>query len=159
MATSTLNPNSISASAPTPHKTTPPVPAYQASSPSSPLHTDRTLYTAIATAERKSTYQHTVPIRSGHAWLVPQGTICRLSTPEGPQVPILHPPRSFRNPRHFHRAEGNHTDVRDRWAISTYGRSIIRGRDSGLVGRGSCRGAMSPLSIGCGAVCPTCGRW
>ena len=159
MATPTLNPNSISASAPAPYKPTPPVPAYQASSPSSPLHTDRTLYTAIANAERTSTYQHTVPIRSGHAWLVPQGAICRLSTPEGPQVPILHPPRSFRNPRHFPRRRESQTDVRDRWAISTSGRGRIRGNGSGPVGRGSCSGAMSALSIGCGAVCPTCGRW
>ena len=64
----------------------PTVPAYQASSPSSPLHTDRALYTAIANAEKKSTYKYVVPIRSGHAWVVPKGGVCRLSTPEGAQV-------------------------------------------------------------------------
>lgn len=159
MATSTPNPNSISASAPPPHKTNPPVPAYQASSPSSPLHTDRALYTPIANAERTSTYQHTVPIRSGHAWLVPQGAVCRLSTPEGAQVPTLYPPRSFRKPLHFHRRRESPADGRDRWAISTSGRSRIRGNGSGPGGRGGCSGAVSALSIGGGAGCPSCGRW
>jgi len=73
---------------PTPAPPQTPTPAYQASSPSSPLHTDKALYEAIAKAEMRSTYRHTVPIRSGHAWVVPAGGVCRLSTPEGAQVSL-----------------------------------------------------------------------
>ena len=60
--------------------------AYRATSANSPLHTDRELYKAIAAAPKKLTYSYTLPIRSGHAWTVPAGHICRLTTPEGPQV-------------------------------------------------------------------------
>ena len=60
--------------------------AYLATSADSPLHTDRELYKAITAASKKLTYSYTLPIRSGHAWTVPAGHICRLTTPEGPQV-------------------------------------------------------------------------
>jgi uncharacterized protein len=66
-----------------------PEPAYKAS-PGSPLHANRELYSRIAsTAEnqtRESIQKFTLPIRSGRAWTVPAGHICRLTTPEGPQV-------------------------------------------------------------------------
>ena len=68
----------------------PPQPAYQAS-PGSILHTDRTLYSSIAKAERVEIESFTIPIRSGRAWEVPAGHIVRISTPEGPQVGKLSP--------------------------------------------------------------------
>ena len=68
-----------------------PVPAYLATSDDSSLYTNRELYKAIGSAPRKLTYSHTLPIRSGHAWVVPAGHVCRLTTPEGPQVPMFIP--------------------------------------------------------------------
>lgn len=83
---------------PEPKTTRNPTPAYLASSPNSPLHTDRTLYSAIIAAERNLVYSHLLPIRSGHAWTVPAGSICRITTPEGPQVGDLNL-WSLQNPR------------------------------------------------------------
>lgn len=57
----------------------------------SPLHADRDLYSRIAaTAEtpngREMQEKFILPIRSGRAWKVPKGHVCRITTPEGPQV-------------------------------------------------------------------------
>lgn len=67
-----------------------PEPAYTAH-PGSALHADRDFYTKIAaTADlpdaRELTESFILPIRSGRAWLVPAGSVCRITTPEGPQV-------------------------------------------------------------------------
>jgi hypothetical protein len=75
-----------------------PKPAYSAISPFSPLHTDHRLYGSIASAPRSLIYSHIVPIRSGHAWTVRAGQVCRLTTPEGPQVGDLNI-WSLQNPR------------------------------------------------------------
>ena len=64
-----------------------PAPAYQASGPESPLHADRELYTKIGESiARELVESFIIPIRSGRAWIVPQGQICRITTPYGPQV-------------------------------------------------------------------------
>jgi uncharacterized protein len=63
-----------------------PAPAYQASSPDSPLIVDGALYNAIHTSEKRSISSHTLPIRSGYAWEMKAGQVCRIVTPEGPQV-------------------------------------------------------------------------
>lgn len=65
----------------------------------SPFVADRTLYSRISsTAAREQISSFTIPIRSGHAWKVPAGQICRISTPEGPQVGDLNI-WNFCNPR------------------------------------------------------------
>ncbi len=73
-------------SSPTPAPRTPP-PAY----PTTHLLASPPLYARIASTAstpngRTLTSQFLVPIRSGRAWIVPQGSVCRITTPEGPQV-------------------------------------------------------------------------
>lgn len=63
-----------------------PVPAYQAFK-ASRFDADPHLYSRIgATTSREMIESFNVPIRSGRAWSVPRGHICRITTPEGPQV-------------------------------------------------------------------------
>ncbi len=61
--------------------------AYQGE-PGGPLHVDRELYGPIGAdvAGRTLVEEFEVPIRSGRAWTVPAGHVCRLSTIDGPQV-------------------------------------------------------------------------
>src|ERR671910_3015997 len=49
---------------------------------------DRPFYERIAieTDGRTLTHQHVVPIRSGYAWPVRAGQVCRVVAVEGPQV-------------------------------------------------------------------------
>ena len=63
-----------------------PQPAYQASSPDSPLHCDTALYASIAAWPKVQISDHVVPIRSGYAWVVKAGQVCRITTPKGSQV-------------------------------------------------------------------------
>ncbi|WP_105035582.1 urea carboxylase-associated family protein [Cryobacterium aureum] len=72
--------------------------AYQATA-GSPLDVDREFYGRIASgAGRELTEQFTIPIRSGRAWKVPAGHVCRILTVDGPQVGDLNM-WSFDNPR------------------------------------------------------------
>lgn len=74
--------------------------AYQ-SVPGGPLDVDTSFYGAMRdrTADQQQLVEElTVPIRSGRAWVVPAGHICRITTIEGPQVADmnfwnLHDPR------------------------------------------------------------------
>lgn len=61
--------------------------AYQATDGDA-LSVDRDFYERIAlkTAGRELVDKFTIPIRSGRAWEVPAGHVCRITTPEGPQV-------------------------------------------------------------------------
>lgn len=60
--------------------------AYQAFKGSS-SDADRKLYSRIgSTPSRKLIESFIIPIRYGRAWEVPAGHICRIITPEGPQV-------------------------------------------------------------------------
>ena len=53
----------------------------------SPFDTNRELYSKIgSTTSRELVDSFIVPIRSGRAWEIPAGHICRITTPEGPQV-------------------------------------------------------------------------
>jgi uncharacterized protein YcgI (DUF1989 family) len=55
--------------------------------PGSVLDVDRAFYDRLATGNRELAEQFVVPIRSGRAWEIPAGHLCRLIiTPEGPQV-------------------------------------------------------------------------
>lgn len=63
----------------------PPPPAYVASAGGA-LTADDALYRSLATAERELTTEMIIPVRSGMAWEVLAGHICRFSIIEGPQV-------------------------------------------------------------------------
>lgn len=63
-----------------------PAPAYQATK-GSILDVDKDFYTKIASSTcRELIESFEIPIRSGKAFPVPRGHVCRLSTPYGPQV-------------------------------------------------------------------------
>ena len=103
--------------------------AYQGSA----LDVDEDFYGRIGkdTDNREIVDEFTVPIRSGQAWEVPAGHVCRITTVEGPQVggpERLEPGGSA-------------------------------GRGCGLRGPVSSRPRTSPSSTGCGPRCPSCGRW
>jgi uncharacterized protein YcgI (DUF1989 family) len=61
-------------------------PAYQATADA--LSIDRDFYQRIADAtdDRDLVDEFVLPIRSGQAWEVPAGHVCRIIAPEGPQV-------------------------------------------------------------------------
>ena len=58
--------------------------------PGGPLDIDRTFYDQVsATAQLRTTVESLVlPIRSGKAWEVRKGDICRIIAVEGPQVGV-----------------------------------------------------------------------
>lgn len=63
--------------------------AYQATA-GGPLDVNRDFYRAIAEDERRELVERfTIPIRSGRAWRIPAGYVCRIVTIEGPQVADL----------------------------------------------------------------------
>jgi uncharacterized protein YcgI (DUF1989 family) len=71
--------------------------------PGMPLYVDRALYGRIAreTAGRRLVEKIDVPARTGRAWEVKAGRICRIVLPEGPQVADLNM-WNLHNPReHF----------------------------------------------------------
>lgn len=98
----------------------------------SPVLADQTLYSRIgATTSRELVESFILPIRSGRAWIVPKGHICRLTTPEGPQVGdlniwSLHNPRErfwAARTRQLHRS---HVSVYDRlWSCLPYLRPLV----------------------------------
>lgn len=108
-----------------------PSPAYQAEE-GSPLKLNQELYTKIGgTTARALTESFILPIRSGRAWVVPQGHICRLTTPDGPQVGDLniwnlHNPRErfwAARTRQLHRS---HVTTFDRlWSCLPYLRPLV----------------------------------
>lgn len=59
--------------------------AYQAL-PGGPLDVDRALYDRIAEAEKDLAQRFVIPIRSGQAWHVKAGQVCRIVAEEGAQV-------------------------------------------------------------------------
>jgi uncharacterized protein YcgI (DUF1989 family) len=67
-----------------------PKPLYEAK-PGMPLYVDRALYAPLRDrVELRTPRQHiVVPARTGRAWRVLAGEICRVSLPEGPQVADL----------------------------------------------------------------------
>lgn len=67
--------------------------------PGGPLDVDREFYSAVATAPGRHLVEaFEIPIRTGMAWKVPAGHVCRLLTVEGPQVGDLNI-WSLHNPR------------------------------------------------------------
>lgn len=98
----------------------------------SPLKVNQELYSKIgATKARELVESFILPIRSGRAWVVPQGHICRLTTPYGPQVGDLnlwnlHNPRErfwASRTRQLHRS---HVTTFDRlWSSLPYMRPLV----------------------------------
>ena len=119
-----------------------PSPAYKVSE-GSPIHADRDLYSKIgATTSRILLDSFILPIRSGRAWTVPKGHICRLTTPDGPQVGDLnvwnlHNPRErfwAARTRQLHRS---HVTVYDRlWSCLPYLRPLVTITGDSLSGYG-----------------------
>ncbi|QVQ54331.1 DUF1989 domain-containing protein [Spiractinospora alimapuensis] len=59
--------------------------AYQATSGGA-LDLDRDFYRRLAEADHELVDSFEIPIRSGRAWSVPEGHLCRIVTVDGPQV-------------------------------------------------------------------------
>ena len=59
--------------------------AYQAGEGGA-LDVDRAFYDRFAGVRHELVDSFEIPIRSGRAWTVPQGHLCRIVTVEGPQV-------------------------------------------------------------------------
>jgi len=94
--------------------------AYQATAGGA-LDVDRRFYDRIAESvgPRRLVDSFVVPIRSGRAWTVPRGHVCRLVTVEGPQVGDLNV-WSLHNPRE--RFWAARTRQLQRAHVSTYDR-------------------------------------
>lgn len=108
-----------------------PEPAYKASE-GTPLHANRALYTRIgSTTAREVVESFTVPIRSGKAWTVPKGHVCRISTPDGPQVGDLniwnlHNPRERFWAARTRQLHASHVSTFDRlWSCLPYLRPLV----------------------------------
>ena len=125
-----------------------PAPAYQATK-GSLLDVDRDFYTKIASSTcRELIEAFELPIRSGKAFSVPRGHVCRLSTPYGPQVGDLNL-WAHDNPReHFwasrtRQLHRSHVSVFDRlWSCLPYLRPMctivgdtLAGYSDGIGGR------------------------
>jgi uncharacterized protein len=112
-----------------------PRPAYEAS-PDSPINVSHALYdgiaaTALTAGARRLVHSFILPIRSGRAWTVPAGSVCRILTPEGPQVGDLniwnaHNPRErfwAARTRQLHRS---HVSTYDRlWSCLPFLRPMV----------------------------------
>jgi uncharacterized protein YcgI (DUF1989 family) len=98
------------------------------------LEVDKEFYDRLATHvdDRKLVEQLVVPIRSGRAWQVPAGSLCRiLITPEGPQcgdfnVWNLHNPRERMWAARTRQLQGAHLTRYDRiWSTLPYLRPLL----------------------------------
>lgn len=98
------------------------------------LDVDRGFYDRLsdATAGRELTEQFVIPIRSGRAWEVPAGYLCRvLITPEGPQCGDLnvwnrHNPRERLWTSRTRQLQGTHVTRYDRlWSTLPYLRPLL----------------------------------
>ena len=104
--------------------------AYQAE-PGGPLDPDRGLYRRIADAPRELTESFVIPIRSGRAWEVPQGHLCRILTVDGPQVGDLniwnrHNPRERLWAAKTRQLQAAHVSTYDRlWSNLPYLRPLV----------------------------------
>jgi uncharacterized protein len=100
--------------------------------PGSVIDVDRGFYDRLATAERELVDEFVVPIRSGRAWEVPAGHLCRLViTPQGPQVGDLnlwnrHNPRERMWAARTRQIQSAHVTRYDRlWSTLPYLRPMV----------------------------------
>ena len=108
----------------------PPPPAYD------PIPIDTALYEGIAETgtgdgQRTTVESFVIPIRSGRAWKVKAGQVCRISTPEGAQVGDLNV-WNANNPRErfwaarTRQLQQSHVKVYDRlWSCLPYLRPMV----------------------------------
>lgn len=95
-----------------------PSPAYVADSDGA-LRLDPAVFARIAAAGREPVESFAIPVRSGRAWEVPAGHVCRFSVIEGPQVLDLnlwhrHDPRERFWAARTRQFYGAHVNVGDR---------------------------------------------
>lgn len=108
-----------------------PVPAYLPTQPG--LYADRELYTAIHKATEKAEPYHEdiIAPKSGKAWKVPAGHVCRIYLPEGPQVGDLniwnqHNPRERLWASRTRQLHAAHVTTFDRlWSTLPYLRPLV----------------------------------
>src|SRR5690625_3635063 len=106
--------------------------AYQATKGSA-LEVDKAFYQRIvdATQKRCKVDEFVVPIRSGRAWEVPAGHVCRIVTIEGPQVADLnlwnrHDPRERMWASRTRQLQGAHVSTFDRlWSTLPFLRPMV----------------------------------
>nr|WP_042181108.1 DUF1989 domain-containing protein [Kibdelosporangium sp. MJ126-NF4]CTQ96561.1 Aminomethyltransferase (EC 2.1.2.10) [Kibdelosporangium sp. MJ126-NF4] len=104
---------------------------YQAK-PGSVLDVDRGFYDRLAAGDRDLVDEFVIPIRSGRAWEVPAGSVCRLiTTPAGPQVGDLnvwnrHNPRERLWAARTRQLQSAHVSTYDRlWSTLPYLRPLL----------------------------------
>ena len=101
--------------------------------PGTPLDVDRAFYARLAgeTAQRTPGERFLVPPRSGKAWLVPAGHLCRIVAVEGPQVADFnawnrHNPRERFWASRTRQLYGTHVTTFDRlWSCLPYLRPML----------------------------------
>ncbi|MCE7009569.1 DUF1989 domain-containing protein [Kibdelosporangium philippinense] len=105
--------------------------AYQPK-PGSVIDVDRAFYDRLATGPRDLVDEFVIPIRSGRAWEVPAGLLCRLIiTPAGPQVGDLnvwnrHNPRERLWAARSRQLQSAHVSTYDRlWSTLPYLRPLL----------------------------------
>lgn len=92
---------------------------------------DPALIARIVSADRRPVHRHVIPIRTGYAWPVRAGQVCRLVTPEGPQVGDLnvwnlHNPRERFWAARSRQIHGAHVTTGDRlWSCLPYLRPML----------------------------------
>lgn len=97
------------------------------------LSVDRPFYRRIAenVDSRELVEKFTIPIRSGQAWEVPAGSVCRILTPEGPQVGDLnvwnrHDPRERMWASRTRQLQAAHLSTYDRiWSTLPFLRPLL----------------------------------
>ncbi|MFD8818747.1 urea carboxylase-associated family protein [Streptomyces sp. NPDC059627] len=118
--------------------------AYQATK-GGPLDVDRAFYDRVSgTPEGRTLVDaFTVPIRSGRAWEVPAGHLCRLVTVDGPQVGDLNvwnlaDPRERLWAARTRQLQRAHVSTYDRlWSTLPFLRPLLTVTDDTLAGYGS----------------------
>lgn len=116
--------------------------AYQAG-PGGALDVDREFYRQLAQAPgRELVTQFVVPIRSGRAWEVPAGQLCRIVAVEGPQVGDLnlwnrHDPRERLWAARTRQLQAAHVSTFDRlWSTLPFLRPMVTITSDSLAGYG-----------------------
>ncbi|KUJ20347.1 uncharacterized protein LY89DRAFT_578989 [Mollisia scopiformis] len=112
-----------------------PEPAYPARNAEA-LYGDKSLYAKLGEIAEKQggktiIEEFEIPIRSGKAWVVKKGQLCKLSTPRGPQVGdlniwSLHNPRERFWASRTKQLHASHVSVGDRlWSVLPYMRPLV----------------------------------
>ena len=108
------------------------------------LSVDRGFYDRVAEAPgRELVEEFILPIRSGRAWEVPAGHVCRISTPEGPQVGDLnvwnrHDPRERMWASRTRQLQAAHISTYDRvWSTLPFLRPLLTVTNDSLADYGT----------------------